>query len=818
MQAPVSSQTTKSREPDPPASGLGGDANGAGLMPSPSSERVVSRALARSMREHCAKYGFTLGWTNTNALGTDDAKASGKRRGGARTYDPNLAERLRDNESGEIAGNLRCKNPLFWLEPDKESGGRPLVGIDHDLLPEDDVEAIFRGEAVPSTYERSRVIFLEATSKNMDDYYGVISGAGGRHVYGERPDGELVSKVEFGKDEKLKLNTGDTYLLAPKALHPNGRKYERVSREEKPLIPAEDMAKFLAALREIKGEQAPSSSSSSSQGATFAELAGTADGGRHKAIIAYAGRERELGADLDATLQNALDLNATFVPPFTKDEIPKDVLYQVKDAFKRWPDGTAWDTYFGVSLVAAPVHRRPWIAEPEMAEHFVRSYGEFFRYYEDEKKWMSYQEDIERWTLEFGNRLARKACIRMIRSVKRTYADPIDADHAPEKDAKYKAEVNAWHHHTSWKSYRDNVLNFAETMLPISTRDLDRDPMLIAFANGIFSLETCEFRGARREDYITRGSPVRYVPGARSELWERVLREGLASEDEVLSLQSLSGYLLTGLTIEELLFWFYGRGRNSKDTIVGAWARVLGPELAISMNYASLAQKKHVDGSAPSSDMARLRGARLAVVSEAKSNVAIDDERLKKLTGGNNIVARFMRENDAEFAPTHKFIFAVNDRPLINVIDDALRQRIVMVPFLNQFTREKGNLDQTIKPRLHNEQEHLEAIAAHMVEGYKYYAEHGLYIADSFKQVTKEYIEESNPLSDFIAHYMTRDEKAEISGSDMQSAYNDYLHETDVLRLSDNDFANALYALGVTKRTSNQGAIWRGLRQKGATQ
>ena len=54
---------------------------------------------------------------------------------------------------------------------------------------------------------------------------------------------------------------------------------------------------------------------------------------------------------------------------------------------------------------------------------------------------------------------------------------------------------------------------------------------------------------------------------------------------------------------------------------------------------------------------------------------------MKRLTGGDAISGRRMRENFSTFLPTHKLMFQGNHRPTLRTVDNAMKRRPHMIPF-----------------------------------------------------------------------------------------------------------------------------------------
>src|SRR5215831_1669688 len=80
-------------------------------------------------------------------------------------------------------------------------------------------------------------------------------------------------------------------------------------------------------------------------------------------------------------------------------------------------------------------------------------------------------------------------------------------------------------------------------------------------------------------------------------------------------------------------------------------------------------------------ELARLKGARLARASETEAGRPWAESRIKALTGGDMITARFMRQNDFEYKPAAKITIIGNHVPRIVNVDAAMQRRFNILPF-----------------------------------------------------------------------------------------------------------------------------------------
>jgi putative DNA primase/helicase len=129
----------------------------------------------------------------------------------------------------------------------------------------------------------------------------------------------------------------------------------------------------------------------------------------------------------------------------------------------------------------------------------------------------------------------------------------------------------------------------------------------------------------------------------------------------------------------------------------------------------------------------------LVTASETQQGRQWDEARVKSLTGGDRIRARFMHQDFFEFVPQFKLLFAGNYRPELRNLDDAMRRRIVLLPF----TLKPVKVDPDLKEKLKCE---AGAILAWMIEGCIAWQRDGLGEPTKVKDATKEYFLDEDPI------------------------------------------------------------------------
>lgn len=79
--------------------------------------------------------------------------------------------------------------------------------------------------------------------------------------------------------------------------------------------------------------------------------------------------------------------------------------------------------------------------------------------------------------------------------------------------------------------------------------------------------------------------------------------------------------------------------------------------------------------------LAGLQCARLVIATGTEDGRRWAESKLKALTGGDRIAARFMRKDSFEFTPNFKLVISGNHRPGMRSVDEAMRRRMNLEPF-----------------------------------------------------------------------------------------------------------------------------------------
>jgi putative DNA primase/helicase len=280
----------------------------------------------------------------------------------------------------------------------------------------------------------------------------------------------------------------------------------------------------------------------------------------------------------------------------------------------------------------------------------------------------------------------------------------------------------------------------ADRAFAVTSAAWDRDPWLLGTPEGTVDLRTGELRPARQEDLISRSTAVTPAPQAQCPTWLAFLQQACAGDQDLIGfLQRWFGYCLTGVTQEHALLFVYGPGGNGKGVLLVTMAGILG---AYATN-AAMDTFTASQGDRHPTDLAMLHGARMVMTTETEEGRAWAEARIKALTGGDPVTARYMRQDFFTFTPAFKLTISGNHKPALRNVDDAARRRFNVVPFLHKPSRP----DPTLPDKLRAE---WPGILRWMIQGCLAWQRDGLQRPKAVLDATAEYFAEQDVLAQWV--------------------------------------------------------------------
>jgi putative DNA primase/helicase len=283
--------------------------------------------------------------------------------------------------------------------------------------------------------------------------------------------------------------------------------------------------------------------------------------------------------------------------------------------------------------------------------------------------------------------------------------------------------------------------------IAVDARTLDTNRWLLNCANGTLDLRTNELRPAEQDDLITKSTEVNYVPGAKCPQFEKFLLWAMHDRPWLVDyLQRTLGYSLSGDVSRREVYFLHGNGRNGKSTLLKTVRATLG-DYAIYVPSSTFVAAERQGGATP--DRARLKGSRFVCTSEMEDGAKLATAMLKNYSGDEPVSARELYKSSIEFFPESKFWIASNDLPIASAIDQALWDRLKLVPFEARISDE--DQDKLLGEKLITE---AEGILAWLVEGFKA-GKNGIDEPDEVFNAGQQYRKSMDFFADFLADHFT---------------------------------------------------------------
>ena len=347
------------------------------------------------------------------------------------------------------------------------------------------------------------------------------------------------------------------------------------------------------------------------------------------------------------------------------------------------------------------------------------------------------------------------------------------------------------------------MVSLAESLLPVATEELDADIWLLNCQNGTLDLRTGQLRPHDPADMLTKIIPVSYDSKAQCPLFENFLGEIFNGDIGMIRfMQKYAGLSLCGDTSEQILAILYGGGANGKSVLMSTFFNLLG-DYARNLPADALMTRKNE--SIPN-DIAALQGVRMATASETADDGRLNEARIKAMTGGEQLTARFLHGEFFDFMPQFKLWLATNHRPKIRGTDKGIWRRIKLIPFEVTISDEKQ--DKHLTEKLQCE---LSGILTWAVRGLEAWRKEGLAVPEVVQKAGCKYQADMDVLAKFIDECCVIQDGGFTRARALYELYKAWAKTTGEYILSETKFSLRLAEKGLQKANDRNGAKWVGV-------
>lgn len=408
------------------------------------------------------------------------------------------------------------------------------------------------------------------------------------------------------------------------------------------------------------------------------------------------------------------------------------------------------------------------LTEVGNAERLYARYGANIHWIQDWKKWAAWEPP--KWDTDGGLTVVRyaKQTIRALyREAGELTTEAAENDNDPKRQEQAKIATATIRHALNSEADKkiNAMISLVREQVAMDPAIFDGNPWLLNCTNGTIDLKTGQLGPHRREDYLTKITPLAFDPDASCTQWEDFLEVIFAGNQELITwIQKAIGYTLTGSVQEQVFFLCHGSGSNGKSTFLYQLASLTG-NYGMDTPFSTFQPQK---SETIRNDLAALRGSRFVSAIESNAGSRFSDNVMKAMTGGTDrLTARFLHGEFFSFAPTFKVWLASNHRPAIKDTTHAMWRRVCLIPFTVTIADE--DQDQLLGEKLKAE---LPGILAWAVRGCVRWCEEGLKPFPSIVQAaTQDYREESDQVAEFIEEECVKQKEMSIPSSLLYAAF-----------------------------------------------
>lgn len=348
----------------------------------------------------------------------------------------------------------------------------------------------------------------------------------------------------------------------------------------------------------------------------------------------------------------------------------------------------------------------------------------------------------------------------------------------------------------------------SEPGIAVAHTQLDTYPETFNVVNGTLNLRTGELYKHRREDLLTKLSPVVYDPEAQCPTWSEFLYRAMSGNKEHIEyLQTAVGITLSGIYVK-LFFFLYGPPDSGKSKFVECLRILLG-DYAKGMDIEILAEKgKSSNG--PTPEIARLFGARMVACSETSNGKRINEALLKRITGQDVLSARHLHKETFDFTPVFKLWLHGNHRPHVRDDSAGVWERLALIPF--EVSIPKDEQDPLLLEKFEAE---LSGILNWALAGCRRWMAGGCRVPklpSKFRAAVDRYKADMDLIGQFIEDQCSVEVGFGCQSSELYNAYNGWCKSLGHYPLSHTRFSTRMQERGFKKSRGKKGFFFQDIK------
>lgn len=372
-------------------------------------------------------------------------------------------------------------------------------------------------------------------------------------------------------------------------------------------------------------------------------------------------------------------------------------------------------------------------------------------------------------------------------------------------------------------SKRKEVQEWVKDRTAVDRSELGHPRHMINVKNGMVNVRTGELKPHAPQYKSTRQFDVEYDPEAYNEETERVIQEILPENAQTVWWEHCGYILAQDLLLKKFLV-LVGPSYSGKSTLLNTIEHVVGAENAAHQELQRLSSNRF----AP----AHLYNKVVNTAADLPKNPIDYVGKIKELTGGDTISARFKGANDFTFTNRSRLFFSTNTLPPVKGADNAFFKRLHVIRCPNVFDETDEHTESNIDAKIMDETGKSYWLNKAIEGAQRLYENDNFTRSEHVARQIVKYRTKSDSVSEFLhKHIRTANEDEENDDlweakDDLYKAYRKWCNDFGRAPCSRSEFGkrakkppNSLRDFHpVDPRSGNQVSAWWGIRLKERSQ
>lgn len=350
----------------------------------------------------------------------------------------------------------------------------------------------------------------------------------------------------------------------------------------------------------------------------------------------------------------------------------------------------------------------------------------------------------------------------------------------------------------------------SEPGMQVMPEDFDADRSLLNLPNGTLDLVSGQVIDHDPANLLTLTMGAKFDKDAEAPRFRNFMQDVFPNDNVRAYMQRCMGYSLLGRPTERTMFLLHGPSGTGKSVFTSVMTSVFGGYGATAPASTFQAKKQ-----SDTLDLHKLKGARFVATSELPEGAQLNEDLVKRITGGDVMTSRGHYETFTEWKPSCVIWIATNFLPKFGSDDGAIWRRTKSVPMTVEFggkseREERRGLSEILA-------QEADGILNWLLEGLESYRLIGLAEPPEITADVEAYRVDMTMTASFIRDKIeegaiVEDPVAETKSSHLRSMFDQYCAENQLPKLGARRFQNQLKTMGYEPIKIGGHAWWKGLR------